>query len=86
MAQLLFMVIGASRGPRLGRVQADGALLRDGNLAGTGYLIQTRRNAWDLVSDTGRAVANRDVWLSAVATGCGCSWIGTRRLPAAAAA
>ncbi len=47
---------------RLGRVQADGALLRDGNTVGIGDLIQTRRNAWDLISDTGRAVANRDVW------------------------
>lgn len=46
----------------LGRVQADGATLRDGTSAGVGDLIQTRRGDWSLVSDTGRAVANRDVW------------------------
>ncbi|MGH8919578.1 MAG: hypothetical protein ACRD0H_14815, partial [Actinomycetes bacterium] len=47
---------------RLRQVEAEGTPLRDGNLAGVGDLIQTRRNAWDLVSTTGRAVANRDVW------------------------
>ncbi|MGH3979873.1 MAG: MobF family relaxase, partial [Pseudonocardiaceae bacterium] len=55
----------------LSRVRPDGALLRDGNLAGIGDLIQTRRNEWGLVSDTGRAVANRDVWRVTERTGGG---------------
>lgn len=48
---------------RLGRV-SDGPAspLRDGTAAAVGDLVQTRLNAWDLVSEGGRAVANRDIW------------------------
>lgn len=46
----------------LGRVNADGAALRDGTSAGIGDLIQTRQGDRQLRSETGRWVANRDVW------------------------
>jgi conjugative relaxase-like TrwC/TraI family protein len=47
---------------RLGRVDAAGLALADGNRAGVGDRIVTRRNDWGL-SETGRAVANRDQWI-----------------------
>ena len=36
--------------------------LRDGNLAGVGDLIQTRRNDWQNRTSSGRPVVNRDIW------------------------
>ena len=36
--------------------------LRDGNLAGVGDLIQTRRNDWQNRTRSGRPVVNRDIW------------------------
>lgn len=51
---------------RLGRVEpdADAAVLRDGNRASRGDLIQTRRNNWSPTHLDGppRAVVNRQVW------------------------
>lgn len=48
---------------RLGKVEGGGALLRDGNLAGKGDLIQTRQGNRNLRSADGTHwVANRDVW------------------------
>jgi len=46
----------------LGRVSPEGVGLVDGNVAGVGDLVQTRQNAWALVGESGRAVANRDCW------------------------
>jgi len=47
---------------RLGHVEASGTPLADGNRAGVGDRVATRRNDWEL-ADTGRAVANRDQWI-----------------------
>jgi conjugative relaxase-like TrwC/TraI family protein len=48
---------------RLGMVQPDGSVLRDGNLAGVGDLVQTRQGDRNLRDADGRHfVANRDVW------------------------
>ncbi|MDL5160496.1 MobF family relaxase [Actinomycetospora termitidis] len=38
------------------------AALRDGNRAGVGDLIQTRRNDWRTRTTNGRPVVNRDIW------------------------
>jgi len=47
----------------LGRVEVGGVpLAAQGTMAGVGDLVQTRRNAWDLIDAHGHAVANRDVW------------------------
>jgi len=47
----------------LGKVEQGGVpLAAAGTLAGVGDLVQTRRNAWDLIDAHGHAVANRDVW------------------------
>lgn len=46
----------------LGQVEADGVELRDGNLAGVGDLVMTRRNNRKIADAAGRWVANRDVY------------------------
>jgi conjugative relaxase-like TrwC/TraI family protein len=53
---------------RLGRVapDADAPVLRDGNRASVGDLVQTRRNEWmpqQLAGTRERPVVNRDVWI-----------------------
>ncbi|GAA4737377.1 MobF family relaxase [Actinomycetospora chibensis] len=51
---------------RLGHVEpdADPAVLRDGNTASRGDLVQTRRNMWvpDQMAGPARPVVNREVW------------------------
>lgn len=46
----------------LGLVEADGVELRDGNSAGVGDLIMTRRNNRKIADAAGRWVANRDTY------------------------
>ena len=48
---------------RLGRVESEGARLRDGNRAGVGDVIMTRQNDYTLTSDAGDPVVNRNTYV-----------------------
>jgi conjugative relaxase-like TrwC/TraI family protein len=48
---------------RLGRVQADGVVLHDGNQAGVGDVVMARQNDYTITSESGEPVINRNVYI-----------------------
>ena len=45
-----------------GAVEASGVVLDDGNLAGVGDIVMSRRNVWKLRTEGGAPVLNRSTW------------------------